>query len=251
MHFGWRGEWVLPKEATTISMTHLVQSKWLELSNGQTWWKLHDRQIGIPLPTQALPDLIPNRTTYLFGPEGQVPDPLAVERPPTQAFHNQYSRRRRGGSSSTNEECQPSHEFEQRGPSSTFEFGGTSHAAPPPPPSPHTDPDLVLAFLQHLHLRMDGFDQRFDRIEAETEPDQQFMVDFQRSQYPIYDHHYRQGHIALDHGHLSCYTPPPGDFGYVYGFEGDASTSFSLEAQEERDDDEEDEEDEEGDESDD
>ena len=82
MHFGWRGEGVLPREATTISMTHLVQSKWLELSNGQTWWKLHDRQIGIPLPTQALPDLIPNRPTYLFGLEGQVPDPLAVERPP-------------------------------------------------------------------------------------------------------------------------------------------------------------------------
>ena len=167
MHFSWRGEGVLLREATTISMTHLVQSKWLKLSNGQTWWKLHDRQFDIPLPTQALPDLIPNlptylfrpegplldlipnRPTYLFGLEGRVPDPLGVERPPLQVFHNQYSRRRRGGSSSTNEECRPSLAFEQGGPSSTFEFGGTSHAAPPPQPLPHhTDPDPLLAYLQ-------------------------------------------------------------------------------------------------------
>ena len=66
MHFCWRGEEVLPGEATTISMTHLAQSKWLELSNGQTWWMFHDRQIGIPLPTQALPDLIPNRPIILI-----------------------------------------------------------------------------------------------------------------------------------------------------------------------------------------
>ena len=82
------------------------------------------------------------------------------------------------------------------------------------------------------------------------------MVDYQRSQYPIYDHHYRQGHIAPDHVHLSRYTPLPGDFCYVYGSRRGASTSFGLRAQEEGDDDEEDndegdEEDEEGDENDD
>ena len=53
MHFCWRGEGVLPRENTTISMTHLVHSMWLELSNGQTWWKLHDQKFGIPLPTKA------------------------------------------------------------------------------------------------------------------------------------------------------------------------------------------------------
>ena len=167
MHFGWRGEGILSRETTIISMTHLVQSKWLELSNGQTWWKIHDRKIGIPLPTQALTDLIQNHPTYLFGPEGRVPDPLAVERPPPQAFHNQYSRWKRGGSS-INEERRPSQACEQGGPSSTFEFGGTSNATPPPPPSPHhTNPDPVLASLQRLQLRMDGFDQRFDQIEAQ------------------------------------------------------------------------------------
>ena len=44
MHFGWRREGgVLSRETTTLSMTYLVQSKWLNLSNGQTWWKIHDR----------------------------------------------------------------------------------------------------------------------------------------------------------------------------------------------------------------
>ena len=104
MHFGWRGEGVLSRETTTISMTYLVQSKWLEHTNCRTWWKVHDRKISILLPTQDLPDLIPNRHTYLFRPEGQAPEPLTMEMPPPQAFHNQYSRRGRGGSSSTNEE---------------------------------------------------------------------------------------------------------------------------------------------------
>ena len=53
MHFGWRKEVVLSRETTTIRMTHL----------GQTWCKVHDRQIGIPLPTQELSDLILNRPT--------------------------------------------------------------------------------------------------------------------------------------------------------------------------------------------
>ena len=102
---------------------------------------------------------------------------------------------------------------------------------------------------------MDGFDQRFNRIEAQQSRIDQFMVDYQRSQYPIYDNHYRQGHIALDYVHPSWYTPPPGYYGYVYGSRGAASTSFSTGAQEEGDDDEEDndegdEEDEEDDESD-
>ena len=89
------------------------------------------------------------------------------------------------------------------------------------PPSPHhTDPDPILASLQRLHLRMDGFDQRFDRIEAQQSRIDQFMVDYQRSQYPVYDHLYRQGYIAPDHVHLSWYTSPLGDFGYVYGSRG-------------------------------
>ena len=69
--------------------------------------------------------------------------------------------------------------FEQGGPSSTFEFGGTSHAAPPTQPSPHhTDPDPVLASLQRLHLSMDGFDQWFDQIEAQQSRFDHFMVDY-------------------------------------------------------------------------
>ena len=67
---------------------------------------------------------------------------------------------------------------------------------------------------------MPGFDQRFDRIEAQQSRIDLFMVDYQRNQYSIYDHHYRQGHIALDHVHPSWYTPPPGDFGYIYGSRG-------------------------------
>ena len=103
---------------------------------------------------------------------------------------------------------------------------------------------------------MDGFDQRFDQIEAQQSRIDQFMVDYQQSQYPVYDHHYRQGHIAPDHAHSSWYTPPPGDFDYVYGSREDGSTSFGPGAQEEgdddvEDDDEGDEEDEEEDESDD
>jgi hypothetical protein len=31
----------------------------------------------------------------------------------------------------------------------------------------HTDPVFVLASLERLRIRMDGFDQRFDRIEAQ------------------------------------------------------------------------------------
>ena len=72
------------------------------------------------------------------------------------------------------------------------------------------------------------------------------MVDYQRSQYPIYDHHYRQGNIAPNHVHPSWYTPPPGDFGYVYNSGGGASTSFSPRAQDKGDDDDDDDE---GDES--
>ena len=77
------------------------------------------------------------------------------------------------------------------------------------------------------------------------------MVDYQQSQYPIYDHHYQQGHITPDHVHPSWYTPPLGDFGLCLWFQGGASTSFGLGAQEEGDNDEEDndegdEEDEEG-----
>ena len=144
-----------------------------------------------------------------------------MERPPPQAFHNQYSRRRRGGSSCTHEERHLSPTFEQGGPYSTFEFGGTSYAAPLPPPLPyHTDLDHVLASLQGLHLRMDDFHQKFERIDVQQSRIDQFMVDYQRSQYPVYDHHYRQGHITSDHVHPSWYTPPPGDFGYVYGSRG-------------------------------
>ena len=96
---------------------------------------------------------------------------------------------------------------------------------------------------------MDDFDQQFNRIEAQQIRFDQFMVDFQQSQYLIYDHHYQQGHIAPNHVHPSWYTPLPGDFGYVYDFGWGASTSFGPWAQEEENDD--DDEDIEGDESDD
>ena len=145
MHFGWRGERTQSRETTTISIAHLVQSKWLDVINGQNWWKIHDWHGGIPLPNPNLPDLVPNRASYLFREEAPQPEPIAVERPHHEPFHNQYSRRgrggfmpsfRQGGSSSAHEERRPSPTFEQGGPSSTYEFGGTSHTAPPPPPPP-------------------------------------------------------------------------------------------------------------------
>ena len=50
----------------------------------------------------------------------------------------------------------------------------------------------------------------------------------------------RQGHIPPDHVHPLWYTPPPADFGYVYGDVGSASTTdgtFGPGAQNDEDDD--------------
>jgi hypothetical protein len=68
------------------------------------------------------------------------------------------------------------------------------------------------------------------------------MVDYQRSQYPIYDHHYMQGHIPPDHVHPSWYTPSLSDFGYIYSDVGGASTSFCPGVQGDDEDDDNDEE---------
>ena len=138
MHFGWRGERVQPRETTTISIAHLVQSKLLDVVNEQNWWKIHDWPSGIPLPNLNLPNLVPNRASYLFREEAPPLEPIVVEKPQHEPFHNQYSRRGRGGFMPTL----------GQGGSSSYEVGGTSHATPPPPPSPpHDTTDPVLASL--------------------------------------------------------------------------------------------------------
>ena len=66
----------------------------------------------------------------------------------------------------------------------TYEEGDTSHATPLPPPSPPYDTtDAIQAFLHRLHLRMDDFEQKFDRIEVHQSRFDQFMFDYQQSQY--------------------------------------------------------------------
>ena len=85
---------------------------------------------------------------------------------------------------------------------------------------------------------MDGFDQMFDRVEAHQSRFNPLMVDYRQSQYPIYDHHYKQGHIPPHHVLPSWYTPPPCDFRYVYGDVGGASISsdtFGPRAQNDKD----------------
>ena len=93
MHFGWRGERVQPRETTTISIAHLVQSKWLNIVNRKNWWKIHD---WLALPNQNLSDLDIDRASYLFREETPVLELIVVERPQPEPFHNQYSRRGRG-----------------------------------------------------------------------------------------------------------------------------------------------------------
>ena len=75
--------------------------------------------------------------------------------------------------------------------SSTYEEGLPSIPVPPTPLSPHHDTtDPFMASLQSSYIWMYGYEERFDQIKAHQSRFDLFKVDYQSSQYPLYDHHY-------------------------------------------------------------